>query len=593
MRLTGGQHKQFQQALSSAFPTRSALAQMVRHQLDQDLEQIAGGDKLDDIAFSLISWAEAGGRIEELIEKARNENPGNPDLKVFFEQFQHAQRELGASLESPILSALQEHHNSHADSPGMTLGELYNAIGVSPNDSKKVGLVHRDLFSLKNKGCVKSQILADGSSIVTITPEGMRVAQDRCQPAPPMLLPEASEPPQEPSSKGTANETGGPKPCPTTFDDLIQGRACACSVQRDDILREIKERFTRILGRHHFIVLHGQPMVGKTKILKRISETLSNEYVPLEVTGQGLVTSAVNSLDAFLQDLTDQLTTKFGEWAKNRGVSVGLHRPDQIAFQGGHGSTVFRKYWSALRRSAGKRMPIVMFDEIEHLLDHLNELSPQILTFLDDFVRKPENGYFIMVGSEQIQHSSHRQFSNLIARGHSIQVRYYDDTTVASVFDIFQEYFVVDRPVLQCLSGFCDGHPRILPYVYEAAKSIGKQKLDTGDVEPILTAVIDQTDDILWALWQRLSLDERHIVWLISQTMSDPVDGLRRSVYRLPDLAGGTSLSTSVDDESLRRGVTHLAGRQWTEWKNSMEGLFRFRLGIVPFWVRYKDISPG
>jgi len=90
MRLTGKQHKELRQALLTAFPTRAELAQMVRHQLDQSLEHITGGGDLSDIVFSLIKWAEARGRTEELIVGARYENPGNPDLSTFAEQFQRA-----------------------------------------------------------------------------------------------------------------------------------------------------------------------------------------------------------------------------------------------------------------------------------------------------------------------------------------------------------------------------------------------------------------------------------------------------------------------------------------------------------------------
>jgi len=496
--------------------------------------------------------------------------------------------------DSAILCALYDYYDLHPGSSGMTLGELYNAIGVSPSDSKKVGQVRYWLFWLGRKGWVECETLDDFSGgIIHITPEGMRVARDRCHPAFPEQQPEDSEPLQEPSDRGPVRETGSPQPCPATFDDLVRGRACECAVQRDDVLREIKEHFTGTLGRHHFIVLNGQAMVGKTKILERISETFSSEYVPLEVPGEKLITSEVGSLDEFLHDFTDQLTTKFEEWAENQGISVSLRSLDKTTFQGGHGSTIFYRYWSDLKRSAGRRMPIVIFDEVEHLLDHLSELSPQILTFLDDFVRTPRNGYFIMAGSEKIRHTSHKQFSNLIARGHSVQVHYYDDTTVASVFDIFREYFSVDDQVLQCLVGFCDGHPRILPYVYQAVKSTGKQKLGLSDVEPILTAVTDQTDHFLWDLWLRLSPDERHVVWLISQKMSDLIDRSRYSLRQLLDLAGGgIPTGPSVNYESLRKGVNRLVGRQWAKWEDRVGGLFCFRLGIVPFWVRLYDIPP-
>jgi hypothetical protein len=91
MKLTGEQHAQLQQALLNAFPIYDELAQMVRHQFGPNLAQIAGGGNLSGVVFNLINWAEAEGYdIKDFVAKARNERPGNPDLKTFAEQLDQA-----------------------------------------------------------------------------------------------------------------------------------------------------------------------------------------------------------------------------------------------------------------------------------------------------------------------------------------------------------------------------------------------------------------------------------------------------------------------------------------------------------------------
>lgn len=79
--LPGTQVKQLHAALLSAFPTDESLAQMVRIQLDQNLEVISTGRNLGDITHDLIRWAEANGQVERLIAGARAENAGNPELQ--------------------------------------------------------------------------------------------------------------------------------------------------------------------------------------------------------------------------------------------------------------------------------------------------------------------------------------------------------------------------------------------------------------------------------------------------------------------------------------------------------------------------------
>lgn len=84
--LNGQQLKQLQAALSSAFPNRNVLEQMVAYQLEVPLNQVAGNSNLADTIFELIGWAKSKGRLAELIIKAHDENPDNPELNAFVEQ---------------------------------------------------------------------------------------------------------------------------------------------------------------------------------------------------------------------------------------------------------------------------------------------------------------------------------------------------------------------------------------------------------------------------------------------------------------------------------------------------------------------------
>ena len=94
------------------------------------------------------------------------------------------------NLETAILNALYRRFESHPGSPRMTLGQLYVDIGVPPNEGGEVREVHRQLLSLKQKHWVEYQILEDGSGgVVEITPEAIRIVQDRQQT--PMKMPSA------------------------------------------------------------------------------------------------------------------------------------------------------------------------------------------------------------------------------------------------------------------------------------------------------------------------------------------------------------------------------------------------------------------
>ena len=82
MKLAGSQIAQLLDALLDAYSRRDDLRIMMRVELDENFDAIAGGDTLRAAAFSLIEWAQRTGRTEELIAGARRSNPGNLALQA-------------------------------------------------------------------------------------------------------------------------------------------------------------------------------------------------------------------------------------------------------------------------------------------------------------------------------------------------------------------------------------------------------------------------------------------------------------------------------------------------------------------------------
>lgn len=80
MKLDGRQFAQLQGVLLQSFD-RDSLRMMVRLQLDEDLDAVAGDDDLTTVVFDLITWAERTNRIRDLVNGALASNPANPELQ--------------------------------------------------------------------------------------------------------------------------------------------------------------------------------------------------------------------------------------------------------------------------------------------------------------------------------------------------------------------------------------------------------------------------------------------------------------------------------------------------------------------------------
>lgn len=85
-RLPSEDLKKLVDAIVSAYPSKEDLAMMVQFGLDENLEAIAGGANLRQLAFSLVyKWAIPRGKRDLLIIAAYENNPGNSELKEFYE----------------------------------------------------------------------------------------------------------------------------------------------------------------------------------------------------------------------------------------------------------------------------------------------------------------------------------------------------------------------------------------------------------------------------------------------------------------------------------------------------------------------------
>jgi hypothetical protein len=85
--MTGEQRERFAAALRSAFPSRSALEEMLSFKLDKNLDDYAGMDGLRVVVLSLVKAATAEGWIRDLVAGAYRHVRGNESLRSFHDEY--------------------------------------------------------------------------------------------------------------------------------------------------------------------------------------------------------------------------------------------------------------------------------------------------------------------------------------------------------------------------------------------------------------------------------------------------------------------------------------------------------------------------
>ena len=110
-------------ALLAAFPTKASLDMLVRLRLQTNLDAVAGGENLSADAFNLLVWAEAQGRLDELVTVARTENPGSPELREAAEKLSLAPSSAAPGMRGPTAVASLSFVDTERFLTGMSLSE--------------------------------------------------------------------------------------------------------------------------------------------------------------------------------------------------------------------------------------------------------------------------------------------------------------------------------------------------------------------------------------------------------------------------------------------------------------------------------------
>jgi hypothetical protein len=92
MKIDGKKRREIREALVEAFPMPNNLRMVTDEVLDVPLQNVTGiNNDMETMAFDLIGWVSARGRLTELVIGAAAVNPDAPKLKTLAAQFQFAQ----------------------------------------------------------------------------------------------------------------------------------------------------------------------------------------------------------------------------------------------------------------------------------------------------------------------------------------------------------------------------------------------------------------------------------------------------------------------------------------------------------------------
>jgi hypothetical protein len=79
------EQEELRDALLEAYPSYDDLKAMVYFKLGKNLEEISGPEKLETVILRILLWSKSNGKWDDLIKGAYDSNPGNPKLKIIYQ----------------------------------------------------------------------------------------------------------------------------------------------------------------------------------------------------------------------------------------------------------------------------------------------------------------------------------------------------------------------------------------------------------------------------------------------------------------------------------------------------------------------------
>lgn len=283
---------------------------------------------------------------------------------------------------------------------------------------------------------------------------------------------------------------------------------------RKDIFTWIERSLS---GRYvdHILVIHGQRRVGKTSVLKHLSNRLPERYIPVFLDLQGRVNT---TLDRFLWWLAREITR-----ALKQERNIEIERPAREAFQ--HDGEYFETHFLAnIEKQLGDHRLLLTFDEFDTLESPgvSQELALPFMEILKRLMEHEKMNFIFSIGS------SGRKLENMRAAytGFFKQALY----KKVSFLSEADSHNLIVKPVegvikyspsaVQRIHAITSGHPYFVQLVCHELFSVCQKhdhwQVSLSDVDDVLKAVVERGTVNLKFVWDEAGELEKWVLVILA-----------------------------------------------------------------------------
>ncbi|MEM7112717.1 MAG: AAA family ATPase [Chloroflexota bacterium] len=348
-------------------------------------------------------------------------------------------------------------------------------------------------------------------------------------------------------------------------------------VGREDVFAFIREN---LLGAHqnNVIILHGQRRTGKTSVLYRLGQAMSDTHYGVLIDMQGK--PARGEAD-FLFSIADDIVFALED------AEIDVEYPERADFEEAPEFYFRSRFLRGLSKHLNGKNLLLMFDEFEELQRRVENgrLQPEIFQFLRNLMQHEKHVDFIFSGTHKLEDLGATYWSVLFNIASYKPITFLSSQEIdrlihAPVADYPIEY---DPLAIARISEVTAGHPYFTQLVlHEMIVYYNEMQvtyLTIVDVDQVLKRIIERGEAHFKYIWAESSAEERQVLQAAAELLATS------EVVSQGDLVMFMVERGCQSDDRWQAAFSTLRGRDILTTPNAKSSLYRFKVDLVRRWI--------
>ena len=356
---------------------------------------------------------------------------------------------------------------------------------------------------------------------------------------------------------------------PLKTDDVFVGR--------DDVFDFIKEN---MLGTHqnNVIILHGQRRTGKTSVLYRLGQVMSESHYGVLIDMQGK--PARGEAD-FLFSIADDITFALEDH------DIFVDAPNREDFEEQPEFFFRSRFLRSLRPHLNGKNLLLLFDEFEELQRRVEDgrLQPEIFQFLRNLMQHDERVDFVFSGTHKLEELGAEYWSILFNIAAYKPITFLSDADMVRLIrNPIADYNLEYDPLAEeRIIKVTAGHPYFAQLVLHEMVVLHNESqrsyMTVMDVDNGLERIVERGEAHFKFIWSESSEDER----LVLQALTELLVGA--DAVNVHDMRTFLADRGYESEDDWAQALLDLEGRDILKRPSAKSPMYRFKVDLIRLWI--------